>query len=126
MYSDPKKMILGSSLMLGVAGAMMLASTIMLSLAGGSSAIAADKMAQQLTDARQETQISTTYSLSSYLRATDLKVSVRNGRATLTGTVEDGVNRDLAKQIALGVSGITDVDNQIVIQQDYSPPAPPV
>ncbi|TDG14269.1 BON domain-containing protein [Seongchinamella unica] len=119
-------MILGSSLMLGVAGAMMLASTIMLSLAGGSSAIAADKMAQQLTDARQETQISTTYSLSSYLRATDLKVSVRNGRATLTGTVEDGVNRDLAKQIALGVSGITDVDNQIVIQQDYSPPAPPV
>ena len=44
------------------------------------------------------------------------------GKAALTGTVEDDVNKDLAKQIALGVSGIKNVDNQIVVRADYVPP----
>lgn len=123
MYSNPRKMLLGSSFMLAIAGAMMLTSTFVLSISGSSAAHAADTVAQQLTQVRQETQIWTTYALSSYLRATDLKVSVHNGKAILTGTVEDDVNKDLAKQIALGVSGITEVDNQIVIQADYTPPA---
>ena len=61
--------------------------------------------------------------MSPYLRANDLKVSVHDGKATLTGKVEESVNKDLAKQIALGVNGIKDVDNQIVIQADYTPPA---
>ena len=122
MFLSPRKMILGSSAMMGIAAAMMLGSTIMLSIASGSSTAADDSLAQQLTDTRQEAQIWTTYALSSYLRASDLKVAVHNGKATLTGTVEDGVNSDLAKQIALGVSGITAVDNQIVVQADYAPP----
>lgn len=85
----------------------------------GSSAFAADTVAQDLTEARQETQIWTTYALSPHLRANDLKVSVDNGKATLSGTVEEGVNKDLARQIALGVSGISTVDNQIVVQPEY-------
>jgi len=76
---------------------------------------------QDLIDARQETQIWTTYALSPYLRAHDLKVSVREGKAVLTGTVDEDVNKDLAKEIALGVNGIKDVDNQIVVQSDYAP-----
>jgi osmotically-inducible protein OsmY len=87
-----------------------------------SGAIAADTVGQDLTEARQETQIWTTYALSPYLRAHDLKVSVEDGKATLTGKVEESVNKDLAKQIALGVSGIKDVDNQIVVQHDYVAP----
>ena len=54
------------------------------------------------------------------MRANDLKVSVHEGKATLTGKVEDSVNKDLAKQIALGVDGVKDVDNQIVVQADYA------
>ena len=68
-------------------------------------------------------QIWTTYAMSPYLRANDLKVSVHNGKATLTGKVEEGVNKDLAKQIALGVNGIKEVDNQIVVEADYVAPA---
>ena len=71
----------------------------------------------------QETQIWTTYALSPYLRANDIKVSVHGGKATLTGKVEESVNKDLAKQIAMGVNGIKDVDNQIVIEANYVPPA---
>lgn len=83
----------------------------------------ADTVGQNVTEARQEAQIWTTYALSPYLRANDLKVSVNDGKATLTGTVEEDVNKDLARAIALGVSGITEVDNQIVVQADYVPPA---
>ncbi|MHB8920612.1 MAG: BON domain-containing protein [Halothiobacillus sp.] len=88
-----------------------------------SNASAGDTLTQNITDVRQETQIWTTYALSPYLRASDLKVSVQNGKATLTGTVDESVNKDLATQIALGVEGIKDVDNQIVVKADYVPPA---
>lgn len=79
-------------------------------------------VADTITDARQETQIWTTYALSPYLRAHDLKVVVHDGKATLTGSVGEDINRNLAKQIALGVKGIKDVENQIVVQPDYIPP----
>jgi hyperosmotically inducible periplasmic protein len=96
----------------------LLASSVALLLASGN-AFAADTLSQDVTEARQETQIWTTYALNPYLRANDLKVSVDNGKATLTGKVAEGVNKDLAKQIALGVSGIKQVDNKIVVQGDY-------
>jgi osmotically-inducible protein OsmY len=61
--------------------------------------------------------------LSPYLRANELEVSVDEGTATLTGTVEEDTNKELARQIALCVAGIKTVDNQIVVAADYAPPA---
>ena len=90
-------------------------------LLAGNGAFAIDTVSQDVIEARQETQIWTTYALSPYLRANDLKVSVHAGKATLTGKVEEDVNKDLARQIALGVSGIKEVDNQIMVQSDYVP-----
>lgn len=100
-----------------------LASATALALAAGSGAAASATVSQDVTDARQEAQIATTYALSPYLRANDLEVSVHAGKAILTGKVEESVSKDLAKQIALGVDGIKDVDNQIVVQADYVPAA---
>jgi hyperosmotically inducible protein len=100
----------------------ILASAIALAILATSAAASAETMSQDVIDARQETQIWTTYALSPYLRANDLKVSVDSGKATLTGNVEEGVNKDLAKQIALGVDGVKSVDNQIVVQSDYVAP----
>src|SRR4249919_2677778 len=93
---------------------LLLASGIALAMAATSGATAASTASQDVTEARQESQIWTTYALSPYLRANDLKVSVHDGKATLTGKVEESVDKDLAKQIALGVPGVKDVDNQIV------------
>lgn len=76
---------------------------------------------QEITNARQESQIWTTYALSPYLRANDIKVSVADGKATLTGIVEEDVNKDLATAIAMGVKGIKDVDNRIEVRADYKP-----
>ena len=61
----------------------------------------ADSITQNITDVRQEVQIWTTYTLNPYLRANDLKASVKDGTATLTGTVPEGINKDLAREIAL-------------------------
>lgn len=85
--------------------------------------MADDAVSQKIIDAREEAQIWTTYALNPYLRANDLSVTVRSGKATITGKVDEGAEKDLAKQIALGVSGVSDVDNQIVVQPDYVPPA---
>lgn len=95
---------------------------IVLALALGSATIRAAESRAEIIDARQESQIWTTYALSPHLRATDINVTVRGGKATLTGTVDEDVNKDLAKQIALGVDGIREVDNQIAIQADYVRP----
>lgn len=83
----------------------------------------AASVSQDITEARQETQIWTTYALNPNLRATNLKVEVKGSKATLSGTVEEGVEKELAKQIALGVSGIKEVDNQIVVDATYAAPA---
>jgi hyperosmotically inducible protein len=88
----------------------------------GSSAYANTKPTQEVIEARQETQIWTTYALSPYLRANNLRVSVHEGKATLTGKVGESVNKDLAKQIALGVDGIKSVDNRIEIVPNYLAP----
>ncbi len=100
---------------------LYLARVFALALTTVSAGVFAATAEQDVTDARQETQIWTTYALSPYLRANDLKVSVDNGKATLTGIVAEDVNKDLAKEIALGVKGITAVDNQIVVNADYQP-----
>jgi hyperosmotically inducible protein len=103
----------------------LLALSIATAIAGTSGAFAKAAVSQEVIDARQESQIWTTYALSPYLRANDLKVAVREGKATLTGNVGESVNKDLAKQIALGVNGIKSVDNNIEVVPDYKAPTQP-
>jgi osmotically-inducible protein OsmY len=95
---------------------------VVLTMVATSTVVLASTVSQEVTDARQEVQIWTTYALNPFLRASNLKVSVQNGKASLTGTVEEAVNKELAKQIALGVSGIKEVDNQITVQPGFIPP----
>lgn len=96
---------------------LTLVTAISLALALAAASVGAASTAQDLIEARQEAQIWTTYTLSPYLRANDINVTVDAGKATLTGIVDEDVNRDLAKQIALGVAGITAVDNQLIIKE---------
>ncbi|MDO9640578.1 MAG: BON domain-containing protein [Pseudotabrizicola sp.] len=90
-------------------------SAITIAVAAMSSVVSADTSSQQIIDARRETQVWRAYAQSQYLRANTLEVSVLNGKATLTGRVEGQLNKYLAKLIALGVEGVVEVDNQIVV-----------
>jgi len=94
---------------------------LVLSMMTGMHSASAAAPTQDIIDARQESQIWTTFALSPNLRATELKVAVHSGKATLSGSVGDDISKELAKQIALGVDGIKEVDNQIAVQADYVP-----
>jgi osmotically-inducible protein OsmY len=105
---------------------LLLASAITLIL-GNSPVLAEDaakinKQSESVVNARQEAQIWTTYALSPYLRAHDLSVSVQDGKATLTGNVDEEVHKELAQAIAAGVSGIKTIDNQIKVDAEYTRP----
>jgi osmotically-inducible protein OsmY len=115
MQTNFRKLALSAAIAAGV-------SLTALSAAGAAQAA---PVSQEVTDARQEAMISTTYALSPYLRANDIDVSVSNGRVVLTGIVQEDVNKDLAKQLAMNVEGITSVDNQLEIAADDNTPARP-
>jgi len=74
-----------------------------------------------VTDARREAQIWTSYAFNPHLRASDISVEVRGDRAFLTGTVDEGVDKELAEQIAKGVDGIARIDNNLVVDANYQP-----
>jgi hyperosmotically inducible periplasmic protein len=81
-----------------------------------------DKTSQDLTDARLESQILTTYQLSPYLRHDEITVTVEQGKATISGRVESDANKELATQIAEGVKGIKKVDNSMITEDNYQTP----
>ena len=74
-----------------------------------------DSVMQSINDARLEGQLWTAYALNRHLSPFDIDVDVDDGEATLSGTVEESVQRDLAEQIALGTNGIDKVDNKIEV-----------
>ncbi|MDH0749332.1 BON domain-containing protein [Pseudomonas sp. GD03842] len=69
----------------------------------------------QLTQARQEGSIWTAFALNRHLSPFNIGVKVEQGTATLTGKVENQVDKDLAAQIAGDTQGIDNVDNQLQI-----------
>ncbi|MGX5217317.1 MULTISPECIES: BON domain-containing protein [Pseudomonas] len=75
-------------------------------------------VSQQLSEARQEGSIWTAMALNRHLNPFKIDNDVENGTATLTGTVESSVERDLAEQVALSIEGINKVDNQLKIDSE--------
>ena len=49
--------------------------------------------------------------------AENIEVSVKDCEVTLSGTVDSRFVKRMAEDIALGVSGVTDVNNQIRVQK---------
>jgi hyperosmotically inducible periplasmic protein len=88
----------------------------------GASASRTPRVAHDISSARQETQIWTTYALNPYLRVFDIKVTVIESCATLSGTVAEEANKDLAQEIALSVKGIKSVDNRLEVVAQFVPP----
>jgi hyperosmotically inducible periplasmic protein len=99
---------------------LVIASGVALALGATGSTFAEGPMSA--SDARLEAQISTTYALSPHVQGGDITVSVQDGKATLTGTVPEDINKELAEQFARNVEGVTEVDNQLVIDADYVRP----
>ena len=74
----------------------------------------------QLAEARQEGSIWTAFALNRHLSPFKIDVNVEQGTAILKGKVENEVDRELAERIALDVSGIEKVDNQLEIDANVA------
>jgi hyperosmotically inducible protein len=116
LYEKKRSSFSRNVILAASSGVVLLTLIAIVSMAG---VFAADSASQEVRDARQETQISTTYKLSPYLRQSDIQVSVSDGTARLTGVVPEEINRELAEEIALGVEGIRNINNEIQVQVDF-------
>lgn len=83
------------------------------------------ELEQQLVSAHQEGSIWTAFALNRHLNPFKLSIDVKDGRATLSGRVESGVQKDLAEQVALSVEGIDSVDNRIEVDPAIAEGNPP-
>lgn len=91
-------------------------------LAAGCSAGAQTPVASS-ADAVHEAVIATAFALNPLMRDAELQVEVRDGRARLSGTVENPAIRSLAYDIARHVEGVTVIDNGLRLDPEL-PGAP--
>ena len=71
------------------------------------------------TDARREGAVWSALAMNRHLNPFSFSVDVNDGEATLSGTVDDDIKRDLAEEVALSVDGIDRVTNNIVVEPDH-------
>lgn len=103
--------------------ALAIATTGLIGLSPFAAYAAEGDTSRELREARQEGSIWTAFALNRHLNPFTIDVDVENGSAKLIGTVETAVERDLAEQIALGIDGVTKVDNQLTLDPTFAPKA---
>lgn len=84
-------------------------------------AFAGDNMKDMSAEAREayrEGQIWATYAGNASLDSYDIKVDVAGSRATLTGTVDSEIEKQLAERIALRTDGVDSVSNNIKVDSN--------
>jgi len=101
---------------------LIIASTIAAALFAGS-LHAQDSVEQNLAEANKEGRIWTSFALNPNIKAYKLDIDVEGETATLSGTVEESAERDLAAALATEVSGVKNVVNNIKVDRMYRAPA---
>lgn len=82
----------------------------------------ADKPVEQsLSDANKEGRIWASFALNRHLNPFEFDIAVSGETATINGTVDESIDKDLAEQVALGVSGIKKVVNNVKVDPDWAP-----
>lgn len=75
----------------------------------------ADQAGQAIDDAAITTTIKGKYLADDTLKGLDISVETDHGVVMLTGTVQNDAARDLATQIAKGVDGVVNVNNELKV-----------
>ena len=67
----------------------------------------------KIDDGMITTKVKTALLADSTVKGTDINVDTKDGKVTLTGTVDSAPQVDMAMKLAKGVEGVKDVDNQL-------------
>lgn len=107
--------------------AHMVGATLMLALLATTARAATDDRrayvtpSEKIVEARMESQILTAFNMNASLRDLALGVAVDGTIATLGGTVQDQVTKELAGQIAMDADGVESVENRIAVDPRFVP-----
>lgn len=85
-----------------------------LAMAGGNDRYTTD---EKLKDAWLDGKIETALLVNRHLNNFKIDTDVKNNVAYLSGTVDTEIDRELAAEIAAGIEGVTEVDNDIIVKQ---------
>jgi hyperosmotically inducible protein len=69
----------------------------------------------QARDAWLTGKVEMAYTLNAHLNPFDIDTAVEGGVVTLTGMVDSDVDKQLAEQIAAGIEGVADVNNELKV-----------
>lgn len=72
---------------------------------------------QELKDAWLQGKVETALLFNEFLNPFDIDTDVENGVVYLKGAVESDIDRDLAGEIAKSIDGVTDVENELVLDK---------
>ena len=112
MRLQQKKSIIKFSITLVVSCvSLVLISTIVLAVSKNSTFIAV-----KIVDASVTARVSSRLMLSAYSDSKSTDVATQLGKVTLTGTADTLAFRQLASWIARSTSGVTAVDNQLIVR----------
>ncbi|OZG73203.1 hypothetical protein BTA51_12025 [Hahella sp. CCB-MM4] len=82
---------------------------------GGMQSVKNESVEDMFVEGWREGVIETRYLMTDSLSASTIDVVVKGSKAILSGTVSSNVEKQLAKEVALSVSGIEEVDNQLTV-----------
>lgn len=85
-------------------------------LAWTAAAETAGEPEEQHSDTWIKSKLVTTYTLNRHLNPFNITVDVKDGVVTLEGKVDSPVERDLAVEIARGMTGVSRVDDKLAIE----------
>lgn len=73
---------------------------------------------ESVTDSAITGRIETTYLFNEHLNPFNINTTTQNGVVTLTGSVRNDVQKDLAEELASSYDGVVYVDNKIIVVPD--------
>ncbi|MBU1312039.1 MAG: BON domain-containing protein [Gammaproteobacteria bacterium] len=89
--------------------------TMMIALALTTTAVAANDWKDGAKDAWIDGKAETTLLLNGNLNSFDINTDVKDGAVTLTGKVENSVDKALAEELIENLDGVTGVNNQLTV-----------
>lgn len=88
---------------------------VVLCVAPAGRAQVTEAVAQSAKDTAITARIETLFAVNEYLSPLNINTTTQNGLVTLTGSVEDEIQKDLAEDLAKTVDGVTEVRNNLTV-----------